>query len=301
MSRTPRMAAVFLAAALALAGCASVPSDVPAAEPDAADPGTAAPGPTAGDAVQLVDLWRVTDAAGAGDEAFLRLDGAELIAWTDCGIAMGSWRASGGLFLADVTRTMAEGECATSVPGAGAPAESLDWLYAAEGYRITDSGAELLGADGAVVAVLAVDGAPPANPSHSDAFLVAPEVTPEMEAALADPAALAPGVDPVGRDALLGRWGPGESDLPVDADPPFLEFADDGTWRASDGCNGVSGRWVQGADGLLLATSGVSTSIGCENWAGATWLWATARIGLVDGALVFYETDGTMLGTAVRS
>ena len=296
MSRTPRTIAIVLAGVIALAGCASVPPAAPApgavsaTEPDA----------SAGDAVQLVNLWRVTEAAGAGDEAFLRLDGAEFVAWTDCGIATGTWRASDTAFLAEVSGAVDGEECIRTAPSASAPAESLAWLYAARGFRAADdaTGAELLGADGEVVAVLSVDGAPPASSNHSDDFLVAPEITPEIESAFAEPAPLPAAARPVVMDDLLGRWTSDDAEYSGDA---FLQFASDGMWSGSDGCNYTGGRFAVTDNGRLLATSGMMTAIGCENWPGATWLWATVRIGLVDDDLAFYDTDGSMLGTAVRS
>lgn len=294
---------VVVAAVLLLSGCAA-PAVDPVVDPavDSAadsDIGDAAAAGRGG-AVGLVNLWRVTGAESAGDHAFLRLEAGELVAWTDCGIATGSWRASDTAFLAEVSGAIGGEECIRTAPSASAPAASLAWLYAARGFRTSDdaTSAELLGADGDVVAVLTIDGAPPASSDHSDDYLVPPEITPEIESALAEPAPLPAAVRPAVMDDLLGRWAPDNAEYSGDA---FLQFASDGMWSSSDGCNHTVGRFAVADDGRLLATSGMTTLIGCDNWPGATWPWSNGRVGVVDGGLAFVDVDGTMLGAAVRS
>ena len=76
-----------------------------------------------------------------------------------------------------------------------------------------------------------------------------------------------------------------------------MEFEADGSWRGSDGCNATEGRFVQGIRGLLLATSGVSTAMGCENSDGPLWVAEAARAGMTGDALTLYGQDGKKLGS----
>ncbi|GAB2450191.1 hypothetical protein HD599_002192 [Conyzicola lurida] len=280
-------------AVLVLTGCVAAPPSIPAATPPESGPASTG----AVSALPLVNLWRVTEADGSGDEAYLRLDGRDLTVWTACGVATGDWRAAGGAFLADVSGGLGTG-CLTENPAI--PVASLEWLYAARGFRLVDDAAEveLLDSDGAVVAVLRVDGAPPANDSISDDYLRAPEVTPEIEALFAEAAPLPDGVEPADAAALVGRWEPAGDYSP---DQPFVELAEDGSWTGSDGCNGGSGRWVVGDDGRILATAGPSTLIGCDGAAVPNWLAAASTAGLTDSQLVFFDTAGIELGRVAPS
>jgi hypothetical protein len=290
-----RLLPAALAVLLALAGCAAVPP-----EPEAGPPAANEPAAVDEKAISLVGLWRVTGADGAGADAFLRLDGTSLVAWTTCGIAMGEWRASGGAFLAGVSGAIGGASCLGD-PGAGVPADSLEWLHDARGFRAVAgaAGAELLDADGRTVAVLGVDGAPPANPDHTDDYLDAPEVTADVEDRFVTPAPLPPDATPVTAADLLGRWEP---DAGFAAEPPFVSFDDDdGTWTGSDGCNGGSGRWTLGDGGLLLATSGPSTLIACEGAAVPYWMARAARAGIVDSHLVLFDSAGNRLGELHRA
>lgn len=45
---------------------------------------------------------------------------------------------------------------------------------------------------------------------------------------------------------------------------PYLTIIDDGTWRGSDGCNGVEGTWELASSGTLEVTAGPTTMIFCE-------------------------------------
>jgi heat shock protein HslJ len=66
-------------------------------------------------------------------------------------------------------------------------------------------------------------------------------------------------VDP---EQLIGTWAIDETfDAP---EQPFIDFADDGTWTSSDGCNRVQGTWELGDEGALTTTSGPSTLMACE-------------------------------------
>ena len=281
---------MVIAALLLLSGCAA---------PAPAEPHQAAPSePRAtGEAVELINLWRVTEAAGSGPDAFLRLDGTGLMAWTDCGIATGSWRASGTAFIADINGALGGGICVGS-PATGAISETLDWLLAASAFRIFDGRAELLDPDGDVVAVLTVDGAPPARPDHSNDFLLAPQVTPEDEARFAPPVSLPAGATPAGSDDLVGRWEP--SGL-FAAERPYVDFDAAGTWAGSDGCNGGAGRWALGDDGIFLATSGASTLMACDGVGVPHWVGGASRAAIVASRLVLFDAAGAELGSLVRA
>ncbi len=66
-------------------------------------------------------------------------------------------------------------------------------------------------------------------------------------------------VDPA---ALVGTWTIDETFS--SPEQPFIDFADDGTWTASDGCNRVQGTWELGDEGALTTTAGPSTLMACD-------------------------------------
>ena len=60
---------------------------------------------------------------------------------------------------------------------------------------------------------------------------------------------------------LVGTWTIDESfDSP---EQPFIDFVDDNTWTASDGCNRMQGTWELGDEGAITTTSGASTLMYC--------------------------------------
>ena len=64
---------------------------------------------------------------------------------------------------------------------------------------------------------------------------------------------------------------------------PYAEFAPDGTWTGTDGCNGLGGVWRLAAGGLSLATTGPMTAMGCEGMQPVeTWIAQATRAGLPD-------------------
>ncbi|MBG6053675.1 hypothetical protein IWX81_000065 [Salinibacterium sp. CAN_S4] len=255
-----------------LAGCASTP---PAAEVVAED----------SPAIELVDLWRVTGAEGESADTWLRLDAGEFQLWRDCGMIQGSWRASNGLMLASVFG--ASGGCGTDT------APTADWLESVEGYVQTSDGFQLVDAAGSPVATLTIDGAPDPIPDAADFYAEAPEVTDETRAYFAQakplPGSLTPG-------SLEGQWAAEGVDASLGAG---VDFAADGTWTGSDGCNGGSGRWAADASGGFLATSGVSTLMACEGALVPSWV-AQAQLAGFDGdVLVLLDSDGVELGRLV--
>src|SRR5690606_41446752 len=62
--------------------------------------------------------------------------------------------------------------------------------------------------------------------------------------------------DPGG--GLVGRWLPADG---AAAGRAFVEFAADGTWTGSDGCNRTRGTWELGPGGGIAATAGPSTLV----------------------------------------
>ena len=266
-----RLFAPVLAITL-LAGCASTP---PAAEVV----------PERSSAVDLVNLWRVTGAEGESAKTWLRLDAGEFQLWRDCGMIMGSWRATDGLMLASVFG--ASGSCATDgLPG-------VAWLESVAGYAATNDGWQLVDATGSTVASLTIDGAPQPDPNAAEFYTEAPEVTDETRAYFAGSVPL-PATLTVG--SIVGRWTPEGVDTSTGAN---VEFAADGTWTGSDGCNGGEGRWAIGANGGFLATSGASTLIACDGALVPSWVSQAQLAGLDGDVLVLLDRDGAELGRLV--
>lgn len=73
----------------------------------------------------------------------------------------------------------------------------------------------------------------------------------------------APGARSTVEDAqLVGTW---TVDATFDSpEQPYIFFAEDGTWSASDGCNRVQGTWELGELGALTTTAGPSTLMACD-------------------------------------
>jgi len=105
--------------------------------------------------------------------------------------------------------------------------------------------------------------------------------------------------DPATAADLVGAWVTGESyDAP---DVPFLDFADDGTWTGSDGCNGAEGEWSVAAEGSLTVSAGVSTLIACDG-APLPSMLTGAALALIDGdSLVLADADGAPVVTLVTA
>jgi len=271
-----------LAACLLVAGCATTPNGT-ASSPD--------PPVTGGSrAVELLNLWRVTDAPGEPADTWLRIDVAEFQLWRGCGMIHGSWAATDTLFLGSVTG--ASGECGTtdSMP-------TIDWLEEVAFYERIAGGWELLGDDGALVATLTIDGAPEPIATAADFYAEPPVVTDDAREALRPPAALPDTLEPAAAAFLHGRWVPMNGASPTD---PHVAFDAEGGWSGSDGCNGGGGRWAVDDDGRLPTTSGPSTMIGCEGAPVPTWV-ATAQRAAIDGdLLVLVAQDGADIARLTR-
>lgn len=270
-----------LIAVLLLAGCAG--------PEQGGDPGQSGGGSDSNfepSALGLVNLWRVGDAQGETADTWLRLDGRELQLWRECGMVQGSWVASDTLFLGELWG--GSPECDTSA----------EWLTQAAAFVPNATGYELHDGSGAVVASLSVDGAPKPIDSVSDVYTTAPEITDELREQFVEAAPLAEGFTPIASDDILGRWL--AQGLAVSTEP-FVTFAADGSWEGSDGCNGARGRWVVGADGSFLSTSGPQTLIGCEGAAIPGWVSLATSAGVdATGALSLFGSAGALNGVLSR-
>jgi len=244
----------------------------------------------ASDPVDLVGLWRVTDADGEGDPAWLRLTPGSYQLWRDCGgFVEGGWEVSSRVFVASAPFA-STGSCPVD------PWPTAEWLTDARAYRASDGGWELLDASGERLARLTVDGAPEPIPNALPEYAQAPEVTDDVRAAFAGPAPLPAVFSAATAGELVGRWEPAGTG----AHGSFVELSADGTWTGSDGCNDAGGAWGVDDGGLLLATSGITTAIGCDGVAVTYWLSAAARAAFDGGVLVLLDVDGAELGRLSR-
>ena len=259
---------------LALTACAQAPRGQ--VEPTSDSPPPTSP-PTGAEyaAIGLINIWRVSGAAGEAAATWLRMDVPEFQLWRDCGMIQGSWRASENLLLASTYS--ASGECVT-----GTTLPRVAWLESVTGYRAAGAGWELTDASGAVVATLTIDGKPDAIPTAAEFYTEPPVITEAMRETLRLPASLPPEFTPATPDGLVGRWVPIS---PSGATDPHVLFAADGTWTGSDGCNGGQGRWAADGHGALLATAGASTLIACEGAPVPSWV-SEARVAAVDGGVL---------------
>lgn len=279
---------LFCGVSLLLSGCASTPGspqDQVQDSPFLADVNTV----TEPTALGLVDIWRVSGAAGEEADTWLRLDAPNFEVWRDCGMIFGDWRATDSLFVASVWG--ASGSCASG----GMP--QLDWLESVTGYRATAIGWALTDASGSAVATLTIGGRPDPIPTAVESFTEPPPITAAVRAAVQKPAALPDGSVPATTETLLGRWVPTSFEGYTD---PHVLFDADGSWSGSDGCNGNGGRWAADGSGTVLATAGMSTAMGCEGALVPSWVGG-ARLAVIDGdELRLLDADGSELGRLER-
>ena len=274
---------------LAVTGCTA-----PVAQPApkrVAPVATTVPGE---DPVDLIGLWSVSGAPGQDTKVWLRMDENELLLFEPCGVYSGGWRAVQGHFVTEISGGLG-GSCSYEK-------RAEHWLYDVTGYDQTGHGrVNLTGLTGKVVASLttATKG-PPHNKNYSDRFTEAPKVGAEARDSLAMPAALPTQATPAIPE---GRWIPVQRTGDTDTYLTFVAGAEPGAagrWEGSDGCNGGSGRWFAGDDGLFEATVSVMTLIGCEGSAAPNWMAEVTRMGMVDKELTLYDVNGTKLGSLVR-
>jgi hypothetical protein len=275
-----RYVLMLAAAGLLAAGCAAEDA---AEEPD--DPGQVVTEP---DPVGLIGSWTLSELAGDAGDSVIQLAPGQVRVWSDCAILTGTWRAdSYGQFVAYIAGS--SGDCG------GAPATTPAWLSRATSYDVDGEARLLYDGDGEQVARLEPGAEPTAGPDMAPELAEPPVVTDEARRALAPAEPLPAGLTPADADALIDRW------VPVDGssssvETPYLELAGDGSWQGSDGCNGQSGRWLAGPEGAVIATSGASTMIGCDNVPVGSWLAGASRAGFDGDVLVLLDAQGTELG-----
>src|SRR5690606_5056269 len=98
-------------------------------------------------------------------------------------------------------------------------------------------------------------------------------------------------------DALEDKW----VSPAIASTVPHVEFAADGSWTGSDGCNGGSGRWAVSSSGEFLSTAGPSTLMWCDGAAIPSWVALAASAGFdADGLLHLFDASGTELGVLTR-
>ncbi len=239
----------------------------------------------------LVGSWLVVDAAGVESGTVLRI-GEDLSLWQRCGYLMGSWRA-GGVSLFTASLQGGDGACISSGRDLTPP-----WLAAASDYAVDTSGVTLLSRDGTVVARLRRGGRPTPGPNLLPALADPPTLTPALKATLAPPAPLPATLTPATRAQLVGSWvaagaGPSTSGLVHAA--AGVTFREDGSYSATDGCNGTAGRWAADSSGLVV-TAGFSTLVGCDNVDVPGWLTKATTVGFDGAFLVLVDKDGQELG-----
>ena len=274
------------ALAILLTGCAG-PVDPPAPN-EAVQPATLDNGDEIVPAVDLVGVWKVTNAAGEGDDTYLRL-AEEVMVWNDCGIASGSWAARNDAFIASFNLWSGDScDFEDEFPA--------KWVTDATGYGYIDGDLSLLGAAGERLATLTKDGKPRTDPNMVDDFREQPVLDDLYNRPYEDSVALPSEAQPA--KSIVGRWLPTDSTGDTE---PFVEFLADGTYRGSDGCNGLGGRWVAGDLGDVLTTSGFSTAIGCDGSGAPYDVGQAALVGMVGDELTLYDAEGTRLSSFVRA
>ncbi|MEW2384979.1 hypothetical protein AB0873_23240 [Micromonospora sp. NPDC047707] len=291
----------FAFAVLLLAGCAGTGSPGAAAPPSP----TAATPAVPQEPVGLVGAWSVSG-RGVPADTVLRLADDGLVVFRGCELLLGEWRADqSGLFLAGVHgNSTTDSRRCEPAPRPEAP----DWLARAAAFRAEGDSRVLLDAEGDELARLRPGARPRGGPDVYRPWLEPPTVTDEVRRRLAPVPALPGDLAAPGRDDLVGRWvpvsgpdgrtpAPGPGGWPT---PPFAELAADGTWRASDGCNGSGGRWAAGPGGAFGATGGMSTLIGCDNVPVNGWLTTARQAGLDGDVLVLRDAQGKETGRLRR-
>lgn len=262
--------------ACVLAACAAQPDGTPSGT------GPQAP-PVSGqvDPVELIGIWAVADPAGT-DQGVIRIAPDGFSWWPECGHIAGTWRANPAGMWVGYVHSWGPGCDPTDTPG---------WMARAVAFRPGPAGVDLIDVDGETTARLRPGATPPPGPGVAPSEVAPPEVTDEVRDRYAPPADLPSGLAPADSAALVGRWRPADQGAGA-----FVQLDPDGSWHGSDGCNQQGGRWVAGQDGLLLAVSGFSTLIGCDNVPVGSWLTQAARAGLDGDDLVLVDRAGAQVG-----
>lgn len=278
MRPTSVRVSVVLVAAVLLTGCGSGIDDGPSSAPTGVRSG-----------LDLVGRWTVTGPDVPPGASLYVAD--SMAVFLDCGVLDADWAADGpqGLFVA--SSSSGDGAC---FPASGSPA--LPWLTRSSRFDVQGVDRVLTGADGAVLARLSPGPRVTPGPDRVDVDAAPPTATPGLRARSADPAPLPDSEVAPTSAQLSGRWIPvGKQETNA-----FLAFAGDGTYRGSDGCNSAGGRYALGDRGRLLATTGASSSVGCDGAPVNGWMHEAARAGLQSGQLVLHDTDGRVVGRLAR-
>ncbi len=297
-----RVAGALASVALLTAACGTETAPG-AGSPSAGSPSTSSSGPAQSspaalsslDVTSLMGNWFVIG-IGVEPDLMVTVDAGEFRVWQACGAAFAGWRGStSGLFAADVSSW--SGTC-TDKP-------DLPWLETSTGWQPDGDGIALVGSDGATLARLAPGASPTADKNTMDSLADPPVVTDEIRAFLNASPSLPAGITPATREALLGAWiavRPSGRPSPQfsHSTPPGVTLNADGSWGGSDGCNGGGGRWNADDEGRVIASSGASTLIGCDNIDAPGWFAAAWLAGFDGDALVTFGQDGTELGRFTR-
>ncbi len=249
----------------------------------------AAPAP---DPLAMVGWWKVqgTDQVALFDATSIEVRQAGVAArGRDCPVAGGNWRADpDGNFVALI-------DSATPCPGQQtAEITTPAWLDAASGFAV--EGPERILRDGAGTQIARLV---PEQPGAVTGVADPARPVTDAERAAAGPAAPVPaGMRPAARSDLVGRWVPvGFSG----ATRPAVEFTATGSWGGSDGCNGVGGRWTVSGEGAFLATSGLSTLIGCAGVDVGPQVSGARRVAFEGDTLVFLDAAGKATGRFTKA
>lgn len=301
--RPLRIAGVLAAVALLATACGteSAPGTV---GPGSGSPSATSPVPAQSsppglrdlDVTSLMGNWFVTG-DGVEPGLMVTVDAGEFRVWQKCGAAFAGWRAStSGLFAAGVSAW--SGTC-TDKP-------DLPWLETATGWQPDGDGIAIVGGDGTTLARLAPGASPTADKNTLGSLADPPVVTDDIRAALNASPSLPSGITPATRAALLGAWiavrrsGSPSPQLSY-REPPGVTLKADGSWSGSDGCNGGGGRWNADDDGHVIASSGPSTLVGCDNIDAPGWFAGAWLAGFDGDVLVTFDKDGTELGRFTRA
>lgn len=294
-----RIARLGLAFAIALA--LIVPASIFALAQErariAAGPGPTAAGedpvptvtPTAGSDEEpgagLVGLWKV-EAEGEGNTTWVAFTPLGVTVERDRRLIYASW-ATGDDRIGAVVGGWDGALTDPSVP----------WLENAGTFAREGAEFVLKAPDGSVLASLTpAKEAPAPRGASADSMSVPTSGAGSVFSLPVPPAVPGPALSP---EDLTGRWRTG--DAAADGSRPFLTFATDGTYRGSDGCNGISGKWLLLPGNRLVFTSSGRTQVGCGNLQPVPeWTASTRSASVVSGALTLFDVDGTPLGAFDR-
>lgn len=246
--------------------------------------------------LDLIGLWKVTEADGADTETWLAINAGWLTVWTPCSALSLSWVSDGAQFRI--------GSWGGSGPCVDMSTELDAWLTAARGVEPVGDGAlRLLDSVGDHVALLTRDTAPDPFDFGENGMqqVEVPVVDADAITAETDPPALDAGLEPVDEETISGRW------VPVDYEgsgDPYVQFDVDAGYLVSDGCNEASGPLLVADDGRVrVGRYGAATDIGCDNIDLPARVELTVRAGVdpQTDELVLFDRGGEELVRLVRA